>query len=681
MSCTYVGARCPEAMSGPQVPCTYSRGRSSEVSGHLHLREMNSTYARSSRELGDLHLRNVNYTYARSSEASGDLHQAKSTYSKSSGELGDLDLHNVNYTYARSSEKSGDVHQVNCTYARSSEASGDLHQVNHTYARSSEASGDLHQVNCTYARSSEASGDLHQVNHTYARSSEASGDLHQVNHTYARSSEASGDLHQVNHTYARSSEASGDLHQVNHTYARSSEKLGGRPTYLILLLILCMTGEVTAGLPGPDFVGQISNVTVTAGRDAVLTCTVEHLRGYKVAWVQVETQTILTIHTSVITRNPRVGLSHEGHTVYRLHLKEVTEADRGYYMCQINTDPMINQKGFLQVVVPPDIEDTAWTGDLVVREGTNVSLECRALGYPPPVVTWRREDPLDPTHHSVKVLEGPILTIGKVSRLHMGAYLCVASNGIQPSVSKRIQLNVQFPPMLWIPNQLEGARGGDNIMLKCNTEAFPNSINYWTNHKGEMIAASTKYETTLEEESYKTNMRLVIHNLTKEDFNTYKCIAKNSLGETDGSIKLYEIEPRSPKEDSTQGSQTTGPAGERGESSGEDAEGNLINHSSSEDMEKNYTTGRRGRPRGKQTTSKKNAGRGPNSWRTGEAVNEVYSEVDLVFREKDYGNTKDSPGRIDKSSSYDHSFSYDSGTITTTTAQLALICLLPARIL
>ncbi|KAG0714270.1 hypothetical protein GWK47_014461 [Chionoecetes opilio] len=40
-------------------------------------------------------------------------------------------------------------------------------------------------------------------------------------------------------------------------------------------------GDGDAGLPGPRFVGQIENVTVAAGRDAVLTCTVEHLRGYK----------------------------------------------------------------------------------------------------------------------------------------------------------------------------------------------------------------------------------------------------------------------------------------------------------------------------------------------------------------------------------------------------------------
>ena len=42
--------------------------------------------------------------------------------------------------------------------------------------------------------------------------------------------------------------------------------------------------------------------------------------------------------------------------------------------------------------------------------------------------------------------------------------------------------------MLWIPNQLEGAHRDESVTLECNSEAFPRSINYWTNSKGEMIA-------------------------------------------------------------------------------------------------------------------------------------------------------------------------------------------------
>lgn len=37
---------------------------------------------------------------------------------------------------------------------------------------------------------------------------------------------------------------------------------------------------------------------------------------------------------------------------------------------------------------------------------------------------------------------GSFLTIAKVNRLNMGAYLCIASNGIPPTVSKRVMLIV-----------------------------------------------------------------------------------------------------------------------------------------------------------------------------------------------------------------------------------------------
>ena len=36
--------------------------------------------------------------------------------------------------------------------------------------------------------------------------------------------------------------------------------------------------------------------------------------------------------------------------VLRLHINNIQESDRGWYMCQINTDPMVSERGFLEVV-------------------------------------------------------------------------------------------------------------------------------------------------------------------------------------------------------------------------------------------------------------------------------------------------------------------------------------------
>uniref|UniRef100_T1GMI6 Ig-like domain-containing protein n=1 Tax=Megaselia scalaris TaxID=36166 RepID=T1GMI6_MEGSC len=68
----------------------------------------------------------------------------------------------------------------------------------------------------------------------------------------------------------------------------------------------------------------------------------------------------------------------------------------------------------------------------------------------------------------------------------MGAYLCIASNGVPPSVSKRVTLIVHFPPMIAVQNQLIGAVEGRSVTLECQSEAYPKSINYWTRERGEI---------------------------------------------------------------------------------------------------------------------------------------------------------------------------------------------------
>ncbi|KAL5282013.1 hypothetical protein ACFFRR_005341 [Megaselia abdita] len=298
----------------------------------------------------------------------------------------------------------------------------------------------------------------------------------------------------------------------------------------------------------PKFAETIPNITVSVGKDALLSCVVENLNNYKVAWVRVATQTILSIHHNVITQNPRVSLTYNDHRSWYLHIREVEEDDRGWYMCQINTDPMRSRKGYLQIVVPPVIIENMTSNDMVVREGSNVTLVCKARGYPEPYVMWRREDGEEMAvgGEDVNVVDGEILHITKVSRLHMAPYLCVASNGVPPSISKRVHLRVQFPPMLSIPNQLEGAYIGQDVILECHTEAYPASINYWTTERGDMIIsdvsrAGDKYETSSTTIGYSKYMKLQIRNVVSADFGSYRCVAKNSLGETDGIIKLDEI--------------------------------------------------------------------------------------------------------------------------------------------
>lgn len=91
---------------------------------------------------------------------------------------------------------------------------------------------------------------------------------------------------------------------------------------------------------------------------------IKKLLNTQVGWVKADTKAIQAIHDHVITHNPRVGVTHLDVNTWNLHIKAVTEEDRGElifkkrfnfninlfvyssvggYMCQINTDPMKSQ--------------------------------------------------------------------------------------------------------------------------------------------------------------------------------------------------------------------------------------------------------------------------------------------------------------------------------------------------
>ncbi|KAK3853013.1 hypothetical protein Pcinc_040424, partial [Petrolisthes cinctipes] len=98
-------------------------------------------------------------------------------------------------------------------------------------------------------------------------------------------------------------------------------------------------------------------------------------------------------------------------------------------------------------------------------------------------------------------------------------------------------------PVIHVPNQLIGVPPGSSATLQCNLEASPKSIQYWTKDTGEMLITNSEY--LVEEELnnyYMTKMTLTILRFEKRHTGMYFCSAKNSLGETEGNIKVYEIE-------------------------------------------------------------------------------------------------------------------------------------------
>ena len=107
---------------------------------------------------------------------------------------------------------------------------------------------------------------------------------------------------------------------------------------------------------------------------------------------------------------------------------------------------------------------------VIVEEGQNVSLICRATGQPTPTVTWRKAFS-QLSKEKTTVVDGN-LTILNIGRADGGAYACVAKNllGKDSAVAKLIVLGklifTLIPPMKVVASYFS------NVTLNCRAKGF-----------------------------------------------------------------------------------------------------------------------------------------------------------------------------------------------------------------
>ncbi|KAF0308598.1 Opioid-binding protein/cell adhesion molecule [Amphibalanus amphitrite] len=254
----------------------------------------------------------------------------------------------------------------------------------------------------------------------------------------------------------------------------------------------------------PEFKRPLNNITVPEGRDATFTCVVHHLGGHKVAWIKSDSKAILAIHNAVITHFNRLSVAQSDHNTWTLTLRNVRQSDSGPYMCQVNTDPMRYQVGLLEVVVPPDIVTSETSSDIIIPEGAGARLHCKADGYPPPTISWRREDGQD-----IVLKDGP--------------------------------RKEKVPPQVEVTNALLSAHIGGTVMMACRVEASPQAIYYWSRGNDAIILSDSRRRYGNSSSLYRYNMTLTISPVREEDFASYRCVAKNSIGEAEGVITLHRV--------------------------------------------------------------------------------------------------------------------------------------------
>ncbi|CBY24981.1 unnamed protein product [Oikopleura dioica] len=171
-----------------------------------------------------------------------------------------------------------------------------------------------------------------------------------------------------------------------------------------------------------------------------------------------------------------------------------------------------------------------------VEVGDNVKLNCNAIGYPEPLVSW--EFPREPDEYKGRTQmssDGRTVTIERIQENDSGKYTCTAAN----TASKiAIDIYVRLAPsreLIEFNNDVEYSLGKDAV-LKCHhPEIFPAVSTEWY-FNNSLLHSNSRYQFVDDGSIF------VISQVESDDQGYYQCKVFNELGQAVATTKLHVSE-------------------------------------------------------------------------------------------------------------------------------------------
>ncbi|XP_064216083.1 Down syndrome cell adhesion molecule isoform X20 [Tribolium castaneum] len=282
---------------------------------------------------------------------------------------------------------------------------------------------------------------------------------------------------------------------------------------------------------------EFGDESVNSGEMAIVHCAV--IKGdlpLKITW---------TLNGRPIETVEGVSVMQTKKRVSQLTIDDVQAHHAGTYTCwAANNAGNASFSSYLRVNVPPRwiLEPT----DKAFAQGSDAAVECKADGFPRPVVTWKRATGVSPGDYKdfkpnnpdIKVEDGT-LTINNIQKTNEGYYLCEAVNGIGSGLSAVIQISVQAPPQFDIKLRNQTSRRGDPAVLQCEAKGEkPIGILWNINNKRLEPKGDNRY--TIREEILANGVLsgLSIKRTERSDSALFTCVATNAFGSDDTSINM-----------------------------------------------------------------------------------------------------------------------------------------------
>jgi hypothetical protein len=271
---------------------------------------------------------------------------------------------------------------------------------------------------------------------------------------------------------------------------------------------------------------------VSSGERVVLPCaTVNHssdVNRFAVKW-DIDGRILYLDTVQSEPKDPRITYRSSDSS---LVITNVTVSDSGHYCCIYSSDPPLKLIHVINVFAPAAIRSIQPKGHVSVEKGSTVTLKCNVIGYPHPVVEWKK---LGKHEHTVAtvIATSENVTLNSVERFDSGTYECTASNSLGPKVSAQVSIHVTYAPQIDIDEELVTSGEDYETKLKCVVHADPKAEVYWLKDNASVSDLDHVHTFTEGNKHYYHIAKTQV-----SDFGKYKCIATNSKGTNSKEIEL-----------------------------------------------------------------------------------------------------------------------------------------------
>ncbi|XP_069093155.1 hemicentin-2 isoform X1 [Pleurodeles waltl] len=274
----------------------------------------------------------------------------------------------------------------------------------------------------------------------------------------------------------------------------------------------------------------VTPITILEGHSVSLTCDCSGLPAPTLTWSKDGVPLQGTGRHSFAAAGGRV-----------LQLQGALASDEGSYICECaNAVGSSTKAQRLEVHAVPKISGSAEAiTRTAVRRGDLVSMECKAVGRPTPLVTWLKDGQSVVSARAITVdNQGQQLRIHGIQPSHGGRYSCLAVN-VVGQAERKFEVIVHVPPELSrtvapVVNMSAPLHGA--LTFACEASGSPPPIVSWF-YEGVPLASGNRVRLL------SGGHVLQLTHLQVQDRGSYSCLVTNSAGETGRNFTVDILVP------------------------------------------------------------------------------------------------------------------------------------------